>query len=90
MSEQGDAQHRAAITAPDAAGHERSACRRTAQMNSIGALVGHGYTVDDLDQLARKAANASRWTFPRFPERCELALGAGRRRPRSAHASCPC
>lgn len=36
-------------------------------------MVGHGYTVAELDRVARKAALVSRWRFPLFAERLDLA-----------------
>ena len=46
---------------------------RGAGLCGTDALVGHGYTVADLDQVARKAAYSSRWLFMPFPERQDLA-----------------
>ena len=36
-------------------------------------MLAHGYTVADADRLARQAARASRWAFPLFAERRDLA-----------------
>ena len=36
-------------------------------------VLAHGYAVADADRLARRAAQASRWTFPLFAERRDLA-----------------
>ena len=46
---------------------------RGAGLCGTDALVGHGFTVADLDDLARKAAYASRWLFLPLPERRDLA-----------------
>jgi hypothetical protein len=45
----------------------------TSVRRGTDVLVGHGYTVADLDQLARKAAYTSRWLFMPFAERRDLA-----------------
>ncbi len=42
-------------------------------MNGGNTLVGHGYTVADLDRLARKAAWQSRWRFLPFDQREDIA-----------------
>jgi hypothetical protein len=43
------------------------------EANSLEPVLAHGYTVADVDALARKAARASRWAFPWFAERHDLA-----------------
>ena len=40
---------------------------------AVSLVLAHGYTVADVDELARKAASTSSWRIPYFAERRDLA-----------------